>query len=294
MHLVTGEVAPLAPLLLPLGEILVWVVAFALCLLCVYLAKALFGAANSAVGWIPYFGKVATRSLTSIEHKIVSFMSEAAASADAKMGAAFHQLARVIDWLGEEIERHANLIELLAGLLAGTAGIALVQRAISNLLRHSQTAQATATHAFRTVIHVQRTIRVGIGHDVLPRIKSLEREMGDVIAHDLPGIRAGERTLGREIGNLWKWTHRHTLLVGSAAFVGAVGWALARLGAGWTRCNNWNKIGKQVCATPASDIESLLALFAGTLALADFRELVKAAQAVEHVAVQGIQDVLRV
>src|SRR5690348_8406728 len=111
MRLLTGEVAPLAPLLIPLGEVLVWAVAFALCLLCVYLAKALFGAANSAVGWIPLFGRIATRSLTSIEHKIVSFMSEAAASTDAKMGAALHELARVIDWIGEEIDRHANLIQ---------------------------------------------------------------------------------------------------------------------------------------------------------------------------------------
>ncbi len=294
MRLLTGEVAPLAPLLIPLGEILVWAVGFALCLLCVYLAKALFGAADSAVGWIPWLGKIVTKPLTSIEQKIVSFMSQAAASSDAKMGAAFHELARVIDWIGEEINRHANLLELLAGIVAGAAGLSALQQAIAQLFRHSKAAQATATHALKTAIALPRTIRHGIGEDVLPRIKSLERTVGGVIAWDLPGIRAGERSLGRGLDSLWKWTHRHTLLAGTLGFTAAVGWALSRLGAGWTRCNNWNRIGKQVCSSPLGDVEALLGLVATGAVLADFRELIKLAQSVEHGTAVVIQDIAKV
>lgn len=293
MRLLTGEVAPLAPLLIPLGEILIWAVALALCLLCVYLAKALFGTAEGAVGWIPLFGKIATRSLTSIEQKIVSFMSQAAASSDAKMGAALHELARVIDWIGEEINRHANLIEMLAGIVAGTAGLSALYRAIAQLLRHSKAAQATATHALKTAIALPRTIRHGIGEDVLPRVKSLERTVGGVIAHDLPGIRAGERTLGRGIDSLWKWTHRHTLLAGTLTFTAAVGAALARLGAGWTRCNNWNRIGRSVCASPLTDIEAIVGLLATGVVVADFRELVELAQSVERGTATVLQDIAK-
>ena len=94
MRLLTGEVAPLAPLLIPLGEILIWAVGFALCLLCVYLAKALFGAADSAVGWIPWLGKIVTKPLTSIEQKIVSFMSQAAASSKRSTPCATPSFAR--------------------------------------------------------------------------------------------------------------------------------------------------------------------------------------------------------
>lgn len=289
MRLLTGEVAPLAPLLIPLGEILIWAVAFALCLLCVYLAKALFGTAESAVGWIPWFGRVATRSLTSIEHKIVSFMASAAASADAKMGAALHELARVIDWLGEEIRRHANLIELLAGLLAGTAGISLVAQAIANLLRHSKAAQATADRALHTAIALPRTVGRGIRADVLPRVKSLEREIGGVIAHDLPGIRAGERTIWRGIDDLRKWVRTHALTAGTLAFTAAVAWALARLGAGWTRCNNWNKIGKHVCGLPTNLIEDILGLSLALLAVVDPVVIAEAAIASEN-AINGIVE----
>lgn len=277
-----GEVAPLAPLLIPLAEILIWAVALALCLLVVYLTKALFGTANSAVGWIPWFGKIATQSLTRIEHKIVGFMSQAAISVDQKMGAAFHQLARVVDWVGEEIERHANLIELLAGILAGSAGIGLVQKAIADLLRHSKVVQATATHALRTTITVTRTVRVGIGHDVLPRLRAAEREIGGVIGVDLPGIRAGERALWRGIDDLRKWVRTHTLAAGTLAFTGAVAWALARLGAGWVRCNNWNRIGKKVCGLPSNLIEDILGLSLAFLAVVDPVVIAEAAIASEN------------
>lgn len=269
MRLLTGEFAPLAPLLIPLGEILIWAVAFALCLLCVYLTKALFGAADSAVAWIPLFGKVVSRSLTSVEHKIVSFMSQAAAASDAKMGAALHELARVIDWIGEELHRHANLIELLAGLLAGTAGIGLVQKAIADLLRHSQTAQATATRALHTAIALPRTVGRGIRADVLPRVKALERTVGGVIAHDLPGLHAADRTIWRGIDDLRKWVRTHALTAGTLAFTAAVAWALARLGGGWIRCRNWNRIGKHVCGLPSNLIEDILGLSLALLAVVD-------------------------
>lgn len=265
MHVLTGEVAPLAPLLIPIGEIVVWAVALALCLLCVYLAKALFGTASSAVGWIPLFGKVVSRSLTSIEQKIVSFMSEAANAADVKMGAAFHQLARVVDWLGQEIARHANLIELLAGLIAGQAGIGLVASALQNMLHHANAAKAVANQALHKAVAVGHAVERGIGADVLPRIRTLDRELGRVIGLDIPGIRAGERTLWRGLDDLRKWVKTHALAAGTLATTGAVAWALARLGAGWIRCGNWNRLGRGICRAPSSLIDDILGLIVDVL-----------------------------
>lgn len=265
MHVLTGEVAPLAPLAIPLAEVVGYFVAFACCVLCVYFAKAFFGAANSAVGWIPYLGKVVTSSLTKIEQKIVSFMSQAAAQMDAKMGAALHELARVVDWIGEEIRRHANLLELIAGILVGTAGVGLVTKLIQDLLRHSKVAQQTATKALHTAIALPRTIPRGIGEDVLPRIKRLERDAGHIIGVDIPGVRAGEARLYRGIDDLRKWVTRHALEAGTLATTAAVAWALARLGAGWIRCSNWNRVGKTVCGLPSHWIDDLLGLIADVL-----------------------------
>lgn len=259
---------------MPLGEILVYLVGIALCLLCVYLAKAFFGAANSSVGWIPYLGKVATRSLTSIEQKIVSFMSEAAAHLDAKMGAALHDLARVVDWLGEEIRRHANLLEILAGILAGTAGVGLVTSAIQNLLHHSRVAKAVAQQAARKAVAVGHAVERGIGADVLPRIKSLEREYADVISLDLPAIRARDRVLGHTVGSVWEWVRRHTLVAGSLATTAAVAWALARVGGSWIRCNNWGRVGRKVCGLPGSWVDDLLALVADFLLLENICQVI--------------------
>jgi len=293
MHVLTGEVVPLAPLLIPIGEIVVWGVALAVCLAVVYFAKAFLGAAGGAVGWIPGVGGWLKSSINGVEHKIVSIMSAAANACDAKMGAAMHMLARVVDWLGEEIRRHANLLEVIAGILAGTAGVGLVTHAIENLLHHTRVAKATAQAAARKAVAVGHAVERGIGADVLPRIKAEERTIGRVIGQDIPGIRAGEAALERTIGNLWRWTHRHTLAAGSLAFTAAAAWALARLGSGWVRCGNWNKIGKRVCGTPSTEIDALLALVLGAVAIEDFRALVKVAQEVEHGAAETITTILR-
>lgn len=262
MHVLTGEVEPLAPLLIPIGEIVIWFVALALCLLCVYLAKALFGTASSAVGWIPLFGKVVSRSLTSIEQKIVSFMSEAANAADAKMGAAFHQLARVVDWIGQEIARHANLLYVVSSILLGGQITAAVRAAIDALRHETTHAGAQASSALRKVVHAEAVIERGIGRDVLPALHELEREYEHVIGKVIPDIRAGELELERGAIRTWKWIRTHPSSLAATAFAGAVAWALARLGGGWIRCNNWRNIGRTVCNAPSHLIQDLLGLVA--------------------------------
>ena len=93
--------------------------------------------------------------------------------------------------------------------------------------------------------------------------------------------------------NTWRWIRTHPLSLASTAFAGAVAIALQRIGASWIRCNNWNRIGRQVCGVPTSEIDSLLGLLVGAAALADFRELVKLAQSVEHGVASGLQDVAK-
>ncbi len=293
MHVSHAEVAPLAPLLIPIGEILLWGVALGVCLGVVYFAKAFFGLAGGLLGKLPVVGGWIDSGLTSIEHKIVATMSAAAASCDAKIGAAFHTLARVVDWIGHEINAHANLIYTLTSLILGQNAAAGL-RAFVNLLTHRLiTAEANALHALRRANVADARSAHNHMDVVLPRIQTAERGLIGTIEHDIAGLRARERALEDGAINTWRWIKTHPLSLASSAFAGAVAIALQRIGGSWIRCNNWNRIGKQVCRSPLSDIEGVLGLFATAAVVADFRELVKLAQQVEHGVAVTLQDVAK-
>jgi hypothetical protein len=293
MHLHGMEVAPLAPLLIPLGELLVWAVALAVCLAVVYFAKAFFGLAGGLLGKLPVVGGWIDSGLTSIEHKIVSTMSSAAASCDAKVGAAFHQLARVIDWLGHEIAAHANLINTLATILLGQNIAAEIRAAIRAFHAIIHGVESAAHTALRQIVTLEKTVRRSIAIDVSPRVKSLEREVGRVVEHDIAGLRARERALEDGALHTFRWIKAHPGALASTAFAGAVAWAVGRLGMGWARCTNWNRIGRSVCGVPTGEIDALLGLLVGGAALLEFRELVKLAQSVEHGVASGLQDIAK-
>ena len=258
-----------------LAEILFWVGALIFCLLCVYIAKALFGVAGGTLGKLPVVGGWINGGLTSLEHKIVATMSGAAASVDAHIGDAFHRLARILDWTGREIKGHATLLGLIASYLPGFATLNMIRTTVGELRRLVHAAQQIGVHALTQTVTVTRTIRRTVVADAFPRIRSVERDLGRVIHRDLPRVKAREAELGREITNLWKWTRSHALVAGSVAFAGAVALALSRLGLGWVRCSKVGRVGRNVCGMDDGLLESLLAdslLILGTLSLVTFAE----------------------
>ena len=282
-------------LVLPaLSEILFWVGALIFIILCVYIAKALFGIAGGTLGKLPVVGGWINGGLHSLEHKIVGTMSGAAASVDAHIGAAFHRLARLVDWIGREINSHANLLATIASFLPGVATVNMVRMLAGELRRLIHAARALGVHAITQTVRVTRTVTRTVSTDVLPRLRTAEREVGHVIAHDLPRLRAADRTLTRDVTALGKWVRAHTLEAGTLAFAGAVALALGRLGIGWTRCSNVGKLGKNVCGMNPALLESLLAdslLVVGSLSLVEFaHEMV----AVTDTAVRPIQGFWRV
>lgn len=258
MHVITGEVAPLAPLLIPIGEILIWAVALAFCLLATYIARALFGTLKGAVGWIPFLGRVSSQPITSVEQKIVSFLSGAAQSADAKMGAAFHELARVIDWLGEEIARHANLLATLATLIVGQSFVGTIHLAINAVRALVRGVGHTASVAIHRIETLEKRLARQAVADVLPRVGRLEREIGHAVEWDIPALRRRSVTIERSLDRLWQRIRRLDKVIVDTAFVGAVAVALGRMGLGWLRCNSVRNIGKRLGCGGFGALEGLL------------------------------------
>ena len=279
--------------LVPVDLLVMWGVALAFCLLAVYITKALFGTANSLVGWIPLFGKVATHSLTSIEQKIVSFLSQAVAKCDAEFGASLHECARLVDWVGREIRSHANLLATLGSYMLGFAPIAHVIQLLRPFYSRLHALEKATTHAISHVLDLEHRTARGIGEDVLPRIRGLDREVGRVVAKDLRGIRAKEAELEHGAISTWKWIRSHPLAAASSAFTLAVAAALARLGVDWIRCDNAKSFFKRRGCNAWNELEALLAVGAvlGTLSLV---ELAEEEQAVISAVASGVRDVLEV
>jgi hypothetical protein len=284
---------PIVIPLIDLGTLLVLVGALIFIYLCTYIAKALFGLAGGVLGKLPVVGGWIDSGLHTVEHKIVSVMATAAQGVDSAMGFTLHETARLIDWTGREIAAHANLIHMIA---AATPGLGFVvalhdQTAALHRLFHGLTRSQTAL--FPALIRpIYGELKV-LERWTYPKVRALDHAIDVTIPRDIAGLRSRTKTIEGELGKLWDLLRKNEAALAATAFAGAVALALERLGSSWIRCRNWNRIGREVCSTPFGDIEGILGLLATGAVIADFRELVKLAQSVEHGVAVTLQDVAK-
>ncbi len=243
-----------------LDALIAFTVALGVCLLVAYFARAFFGTLSGAVGWIPYLGKVLSRSLLDVEHKITSVMGRAAVALESKIGASWHATARLIDHIGREIEAHAHLIGQLALLLPFAGQVDAVYRLVRFLQRRARAFERELVGIGHDVLGRVRAVERGIGADVLPRIRGLEREIDHAVTHDVGALRARTKALEREYERLYKWMRSHPWTAVTGAFVGAVAIALARLGLDWIRCPTAKAVFKKRGCNLWRDLDRLLGL----------------------------------
>jgi hypothetical protein len=264
--------------LIDLGTLVILVGALILCYLVVYFTKAFFGVAGTLLGKLPIVGGWIDAGAHAIEQRITYVFGTAAAKVEVAVGATWHATARLVDWMGREIARHADLFALIATLINPVQAIGTIQRA----LHEARYLLGLLAHRLEGIGHDviirTRTIEHGIGADVLPRIRTLEREYGRVIGRTIPRIRAGERATEREITNLWKWTRKHTLVAGTGAFAAAVALALSALGLDWIRCKTAQNVFKRRGCNLWNDLEALVVAGTAVAAGMSLVELAKAEQ----------------
>jgi hypothetical protein len=248
---------------------------------CIYVVHgfviALFGFADRAVGWIPWFGHVATAPLHKIEQKVIHELAKAEQSIDSYVGHSWHQLARLVRKVAVEFYGLAGeLLHIVAFLdrLWGPATILRVLRAALHPIRALQHVE----HAALVRLHgAEAWLRRMVVEGVLPRIGRIEHELDHVLEHDIATLRARTRTLEQEALREFRWLRSKPWLIVSAAFVGAVAIALRRLGLGWLRCNNVRKTGRFLCGLPVNLLEDILGLALGFLVVIDPVLIAKAA-----------------
>jgi len=255
--------------------------------------RGVVGGIAGLISHIPGVGSIIASPVNAVYHWMNGEFAAAEAGLDRRISNYFHQLAKLVRWVGEEIEAHANLLYTLSTILLGSSLTAAIRAAIALLHVKVAGVNGRITNLYRAIVRpIQGELRA-LERWTFPRVKALDHAIDVTIPRDIAGLRARTKTIEGELSKAWDAIRKNESALAATAMIGVVALALEKLGGSWIRCRNWNRIGRQVCSTPFGDIEALIGLIVGGAALLEFRELVKLAQSVEHGVAQGLQDVAK-
>jgi hypothetical protein len=295
-----------------------WAVAFGICSVSVYVLRGFFSFSESTagglVGWIPGVGKWVNSKLEKAEQKLTHWVGQAAAASEARMGDAFHASANELQSIGHEIYGQAIAYWQLAHWVYKLSASVVSGEAWQEIFHNTITAQKAGTRRntrdlnklgkalwkiaaalaalnlgallkrlLANEAHIQKQIGAVAGGYTLPGTIALPR--------DYPSTRDIARQGERAAESTWKYLRSHPWNAATTAFAGAVAIAIGRLGGGWIRCSNWNKIGRGVCRMNPSQIESLLAgtlAIVGTISIVEFAKELQAIVGEGELAIHGL------
>lgn len=304
-----------APLVVDLGLIVGCLVALGILLLAFLLTKALFGIADSVLGWLPWVGGKLKGPLAKIEQRVNNAMSSAINGTQGVVGAFWHAAGNMLTSIGHEIHALAVWGLRAQNYIDGVVR-PWVLHAIAEALKHGvkwlrKEIAATKTTVYRVTKVIEHPEHTKIGGAVRRITRPLKAEVAHlerwtrtqlgVLERDVTVWIPGQlRRLGGEVGsirrslrNLRAWVRQHERSLGASAAVAALTFALARIGAGWLRCRNWRKVGRSVCRMDAGLLDDLLAgslLVVGGISIVEFA---KELQTIMGDAESGIRGFIR-
>lgn len=251
--------------------------------------RACFGTAEGKVGWIPYFGRVLSSGLASIEHKISSILGRWVSYFEVQAGIRWHGLARVVTQLAEDTYAAALMNWTIASKLIQYIKAVQVHLLMKGVHAIGKVITQRTTIVEHKVVRVEKIVGTKANSAVVHRVGALAGELEHVIEWDIPRLRARDRAISERLDKAWHWIRSHPLALPTTIAAGAVAVALGRLGAGWIRCRNWNRIGRHVCRLPLGLIEDILAASVVGFAVADLCDF---AHLAETIAEQFVPELL--
>ena len=264
------------PIVVPLVALDVLVVA----LWCIATALAIalvMDKLSTILAGVPWVGGKLSDAVKTMAKAVTNAAGTLEHGIDSIVGGAWHQLSRYLDkWLGQ-LEAHSAVILHLArivGHLAYThSGLSSAVKAATRTAHAALHIAHTLEREYNGIEHRVKTLEhdlaQGIGADVLPRIKSLDRELHKVEHKVIPAIQSGVTAAENDIAALRKWITENIPIPGTDAFVGAIALALGLLGLGGLRCNTLlNSLRNRGCGL-WSGLEDLLGLLFDAVFFAD-------------------------
>lgn len=264
--------------------------------------EALFTPLIHAFGWVPVVGATIADGLRATESAVSSALGSAEGRIDQAIGASFHALAELTNWLWRELKAHATLLAAICAPIGVIISAIHAIRALVHQLHRGAHAVRSSVARLEKEYHgiehrvktLERDITKGIGHDLRIQVRGLEKELTHVENVVIPNVRGIAQTAENDVSALRKWVTDNVPLIGTATFVGAIAAALSALGLGWLRCNsNPFNNNKNACGL-WGELADLLAIAAIPLELASLYELIGIAQNVTEEIVTVAEDVLKV
>jgi hypothetical protein len=304
MGVLLPELAPIAlrALLVPLMRFAGFVVALGVIYMLHHFVRATVGGIAGIIGHVPGIGGILASPVNAVYHWMDHEFGVVENFLDAQMAAALHQLARLVEQIGHQLRAHSELLWALATLANNPFSVKAWRVYFSHLIAVAHDATIAIRHAgvgyIGAAIHSAIRPIAGELHGLerwtYPRVKTLEREIGVSIPKDIAGLRTRAKSIEGELSRLWDAIRKNEGVVATLAFTGAVALALDKLGLNWIKCKRLGRWGNTMCGPTGTELEALLGGLVAVEALANFRELVKLAQSVEHGVAVGLRDLSQV
>jgi hypothetical protein len=233
---------------------LVWFSLLFFCFAFVWAARKVLGVIFEpfigAVSWIPGLGGLTASGLRAVEQDLDNKLGSIEHGIDALMGASWHRFAELNEWMWRELKQHTLIGQLIAWEVKELANayhhlrnLAHDAHDIADVLRHPVRELQHLYHGIeQRVRQIEHDVSKGIGDDVLPRLKTLDREIDRIEHKVIPSIRAAEREADAAISDLYEWAKGKASLLGVGTFALAVAAALEALGLGGLRCPQFSNL----------------------------------------------------
>lgn len=261
--------------------------------------KKLAEALQQAMRAVPIIGRAIAAILAPIPHGLAWAAGQLEHGIDVLLGATWHALARMTDWLWSQMVQHTAATLHLARLLGHEIYVhSGLQGAVHDLVKKYRgiehgvkTLRREYDHLRSRVRALEREVGAGIGDDLRTRFDELHREWTRFRTKELPGIESDVARVPGEIADAEEWVRK--TFVSDAALATEAGAAvvLTALGLNWLRCesNPFNR-NKGACGL-WGDLSDILGLAVFAAAALDFEALVHEAQDVTEVTVGAVKDV---
>lgn len=231
----------------------------------------------SILAGVPWVGGKLSDAVKSMAQAITGACGQLLSGTESVVGGGLHWLARHFEtWLNQFVA-HATVLARLAQIVGNAvydvSGLRALVHGLTRLyhgIEHRVKALEREWHGIEHRVKVlEQDVAKGIGSDVLPRIKTLEREIGRVERQTIPAIRSDVATAENNITALGEYIRANFLSDTTDAITAAVAVGLAALGLGGLRCNSLlNSLRKRGCGL-WSGLEDLFGLLIDGLIFLD-------------------------
>ena len=262
------------------------------------ITHALLGPLIRFVSYLPWIGGALGGLLRTVEQAVANACGSIESGCDQLLGASWHLTARYLDRLWNVITGTPTALLHVARVVGGHVySVSGLKSLVHYLTRLEHVTAARIRPLVRRLDHLlhrvhalEHDIAKGIGEDVLPRIRSLDRELHRLETKTIPRIEAEARTAEQDVTALGEYVRAHYLTNTAADIEAAVAIGLAALGLGGLRCNsNPFKDNPNACGL-WNDLSALLGLAAITLGALNLEELVHMMQGVTEETVGLVES----